>query len=110
VKSKRLRELQAYAELWQRRLGLTNWTVNLLWASTTEAENHWGLNYWHTEDALCTIKIARGDRRKEHTVIHELIHLALEGHGEAHPYDPMYERGINKLTDALMANYQQEVK
>src|SRR5579884_309177 len=104
VKSKRLLELQALAEEWARRLGMAEWTtINVLWANKKEQKEVTGCCYWHVPESLVTIKIDRAEPKKEETLVHELLHVLLEGHlSEARPYDELYERALNRASAALV--------
>jgi hypothetical protein len=72
-------------------------------------EDNVGCAWWHAEECVAAIRIAPDltDEQVEETVIHELLHLVLEGHmaidGE---YDEGYERGLNRIARTLRLAYE----
>lgn len=57
---------------------------------------------WNAEECFATIEIQRG--QGEDTLIHELMHLVLEGHTTyaKEQYSEMHERALNRLAAAFM--------
>ncbi len=83
---------------WQKRLGLTEWFVAVKWGKLPEGE---AANIeWNHGRLTAEMTLRRGEG--EHTVVHELLHLRLEGHSEPHPENLDYERAINVLATVLI--------
>lgn len=64
-----------------------------------------GLSTWSTEEGTVTISLRRDlpDEAVEPTLIHELLHVRLEGHrNHDGSYDQMYERALNVLVENLL--------
>ena len=97
---KLLRERCAY---WQKRFQLLDWNIYLQWGSAREMKDLCGTCSWSVEDGIAVIKLNRTMPNQEETVIHELIHIVLQGHlPELPPYDVHLERGINRMAAAFM--------
>ena len=77
-------------------------------ASSTEVaemDDTDGKCIWSPEYASCEILLNKRqpDTAIPHTIVHELVHLALQGHKENHcGYSAMYERGINRIATAIL--------
>lgn len=104
-----LKRLRTLAKKWIVALRLTDWEIDFkLVPNTEELGKCAGTCVWQTEYKTATIEIA-GDQPPgeiEETLIHELLHLALEGHKpltQKYKYDAMYERGLNVISEALAA-------
>jgi hypothetical protein len=94
-----------------RRLDMGEWIENASFAivrdlKDSEGNAVYGLSSWQPEERKCWIAIARdcdGDVFHE-TVIHELLHLRLEGHRpppSPEDYDESYELALNRIARAL---------
>lgn len=97
---------QAQAEkecaYWVKRLGLKEWsentTINVIPAA--EMPDEWGTCQWITEECSATIRIREDADRA--TIVHELLHLVLDGHKRYRRYSEMSERAINRIAAALV--------
>jgi Zn-dependent peptidase ImmA (M78 family) len=67
-----------------------------------EMPNEWGTAQWVTEECSAIIRI-REDANEE-TLVHELLHLVLDGHKRYRRYSEMSERAINRIAAALVYN------
>jgi hypothetical protein len=107
-------ELQARCEYWLNRLGMAEWLgcrpkqlgiprVRVLIRSKKKMDGAVGSCAWHAEECTADIELLRG--HGEETLLHELLHLALEGHmtyAET-KYSEMHERALNRLVDGYLA-------
>ena len=104
----KLYEARSLTKFWQSELGLGEWDIRVRWATSGDygEDEYFGWVLWFTEECTATMIL---DRRKadERTIVHELLHLRLEGH-RAFPfkYDPLYEQGINKLVAFILKRPQ----
>lgn len=69
--------------------------------------------WWHTDERRAVISLMRNQKYRpdkrtiETTVIHEVLHLLLEGHDDIDGLrDPQYESALNRLSDALWEAWQ----
>lgn len=104
-----LKRLRTLAKKWIVALRLTDWEIDFeLVANTEDLDECAGTCVWQPEYKTAMIKIA-GDQPPgeiEETLIHELLHVVLEGHKpltQTYKYDAMYERGLNVISEALAA-------
>jgi hypothetical protein len=111
--------LRRFTEAWALRLGLGTpdaggWGISVTWATKADAANGLisdedaGSCVWmieHREANIYLNKRYAADLAELHlTIIHELLHIRLEGHlPRAKRYDPHYEHAINYLSGALRA-------
>ena len=88
----------------------SEWKINVKWGTPAEQpdydkgemdEGSVGNALWHPEECEAWIYLQRGAGQLEETLLHELLHIRLEGHREPVKYDAMYERAINAITAAL---------
>jgi hypothetical protein len=109
--------------MWMRRLGLDEWikgtTINF--ATVEEmGEPLYGCVAWATPESKCEVSVARmediagysPDQPPElvlsKTIVHELLHLSLEGHRPHNRVDDdMYERALNRITEALVDAWEE---
>lgn len=100
---KRAREILAE---YQALLDLGEWEIRVRWARNGELEaNDMGAVRWCTDTAQADMFLRRGlqERELRDTIIHELVHVTLQGHADhTGKRDPMFERGINRITDAIL--------
>jgi hypothetical protein len=102
-----INELRARLAYWQAALSLPEWSVHLRWGTAREmtcedGSQVVGLCFWSTEESSAMVLLARNQDDHESTLIHELLHLTLEGHRPiCKKYDAQYERGLNRIADAL---------
>lgn len=87
------------------RMDLTEWKIFLRWGTKEEMKDSQGQCTWSPEYTSAEIFLRRDQPDVEipHTLVHELVHLALQGH-RPHDgrYSVMYERGINRLASAIL--------
>lgn len=96
-----IRQIRRLIPFWQEVLNLREWKITIRFGTDEEMVDSLGLNYYSVEELQSTILIARGEG--EETVVHELLHLVLDGHKTYDGmYDPMHERSINRLAAALV--------
>ena len=107
-----IKELRTLVDQWKPRLGLENWKISVRWAKKGEVEEYChGLVFWTTELATARILISKKSDDYLHTVVHELLHIRLEGHlSEVHADDPLYEQALNKLAEALISGWEVETE
>lgn len=108
----KIRDLRKRAKYWQGRLGLKDWNVAVHWGVKTPGNpNPWncemtedsvGNSTWSVEEAKAVILLDKRAPEVEETLLHELMHVRMEGHAPIGKYDAHYERGINALVKALM--------
>ena len=103
-----LRTLKKHAATWVTALRLSDWEIDLVFKpqAELEAKDSAGSSYWQTEYKTASIEIASDQPEEEvlETLIHELLHLALEGHKPLHKgykYDGPYEFALNTLAGVL---------
>lgn len=105
-----IRELRRKAEEYRQALGLTEWVIRVSWGRPSENPDYskgemdadaTGNACWHTEECLAWIYLRRGSDNLLETLIHELLHIRLEGHRDPVRYDPLYERALNAIASAL---------
>jgi Zn-dependent peptidase ImmA (M78 family) len=87
------------------RMDLTEWTVLLRWGKIAEMADVDGKCVWSPEYASCEILLNKRqpDSSIAHTIVHELCHVALQGHKDHNGgYSAMYERGINRIATAIL--------
>ncbi len=98
----RIAELRETCRYWQTELGLTDWRIHLRFPKAGEiSQEYAGHTYWKPEypEGLIIVDRSAG----AHTIVHELLHIRLEGHRIAcKRYDPLYERALNCLAEALL--------
>ena len=120
-----LQQLRKESRVWQKKLGLSNWKITVVWAKpeelNTEDEMVYGLNSYDPNHMEATIKILHPKYNAEvnpvETLIHELLHLfmfpleAAAGFSKKDPSDQwetVMEQTINKLSSLLKENNERE--
>lgn len=92
---------------YQVLLDLGEWDIRLRWAKRGELEKEdMGAVRWCTDTAQADMFVRRdlGHQELRDTVVHELIHIVLQGHADHNgKRDPMFERGINRVATAILA-------
>lgn len=89
---------------WRNVLNLPEWTIAIAWGSKREMGDAVGTCVWSPEEMVADIRLARRQDNPEQTIIHELIHVVLDGHKAMNgKYNEMQERAINRLADALLS-------
>jgi len=95
-----LRDLELRTAYWQGRLNLREWRISVRWGSAKEFH---GRIWWNTEELTATMEINKYTKNKEETLVHELLHLVLQGHEElTAEYDVNLEKAINRIAAALI--------
>jgi len=105
-------ELRRDLTIWQPALGLQHWRIRLKRGKSVKGEakpfsaelpEKWvAATWWTVEDPNVVIAIRCGEGT--HTLVHELLHLRLEGHRPCPArYNPHYERALNHLSEALLS-------
>ena len=106
-------QLQRLARKWIRRLNLTTFNkIQVSYAPKSEMEESLGHAYWTPEYKTAVIKILNPDDPEEdeqdveRTLVHELLHIMLQGHRimdeVTKVYDPIFEAALNVLADVLV--------
>lgn len=99
-----LKQLRELKDSWQERLEIPEWTIKLHWAIPSRHKGLSGFCDYQTEYRCANIWIARDEPSKEFFLVHELLHIVLEGHKEEQtPYDVHMERAINRISGALVS-------
>ena len=117
MKSPAIRDLRKAAAHWREVLGLSEWTLYVCYGKPVDGQADLakgeisadceGQAMWHTESPHAIIALRRGQATEE-TVVHELLHIRLEGHRPAPiKYDPLYERALNLIAAALLKSKEQ---
>mgnify|MGYP001275651425 CR=1 FL=1 len=103
-----IREVRALVREWQSLIpGLKDWKISISWGSKPNMLDDHGeildaTCLWQTEHALATILIRRAAPEIEATILHELLHILLEGHTTRRAYSAVFELGLNRLADLLV--------
>lgn len=97
-----IRELRKECRKWQDLLGLSQWKIELRWATRTEAKEAQGSAVWHPDEERAWIVVSRTSDQRA-TLIHELLHVRWEGHKPYGGYSVHQERAINAITAALLS-------
>lgn len=94
-----LKDLQLRCAFWQGRLNLPEWKISVQWGASPATH---GQCHWKPEEFVATIWLNKYSRGKENILIHELLHIVLQGHGECDGVvDIELERAINRIAEAL---------
>lgn len=104
----KIREARRLAHYWLDILGIPEWKEKLVvrWGAKKEMPDVDGLNFIEPEFVESEILLwpRRSDEEIEHTIVHELLHLVVDGHKVPDTkYDPMHERALNRLATTLIA-------
>lgn len=99
------KELARLCRLWQKRLRLLDWKVEVSILPAEEMGDCDGHNYYEDEQIWAKVRLADApDLELEETLVHELLHLRLSAWPG--PYDnPPLETAVNLLADAFMTAY-----
>lgn len=99
-----LSRLRERCDYWKDLLNLREWTIEVRWGSTKETPRLHGYCWWHSEEFQAVVAVWKGSREKEAVLVHELLHIVIEGHQElTREYDVNIERAINRITYAMLA-------
>lgn len=105
------RELNSIVKSWQNRLDLQDWKIRAHWKPKSEMLEDdggycMGKVLYSPEYGSADIYVLRElDREEgdgiEDDIVHELLHILLEGHKAPGPYDARFERALNVLAREL---------
>lgn len=106
-----LAEAKAYAKECQSRLKLNHWDLRVRFGKPAEMTSSDGsvcdgFIHWQSEYRIANMVISREQTRRnmQETIMHETVHLLLEGHQSVPSvYSPAYEFGLNVLSELLAA-------
>jgi len=97
-------QLRARTDYWRNRLNLKEWQITVEWGGKKEMTDCVGCCIWSAEELCAIVKIKRGEKEQEPTLVHELLHLVFQGHSNYDGnYDVHLERALNKTAAALCA-------
>ena len=106
------RDLARMGHRYMRLLGLDEWIRGATFKLVRDLKDSEGGElfatcWWHTEERKCEVIVSAGmdERNTRSSLIHELLHLRLEGHLppiSGQEYDAGYEYALNCLTETLM--------
>lgn len=111
--------LQRLSRKWIKRLRLQNFQkIEVRLSPKSEMDNSLGWAQWSPEYRYATVRILdpteneditadEYDAFMEETLVHEFLHLLLEGHktmeSVTQTYDPAHEAALNILAEALVS-------
>ena len=104
------RELTALGRRYMRLMEMDEWIRGTQFR-VRKLDGLYGLSEWFVEERCALITVNRGldPELTETTLIHELLHLVLEGHKPltAHSkYDPNYELALNRVAKGIWKSQQ----
>lgn len=107
-------QIQKRLTYWLERFGMAEWIgsrpreegvprVRVLIRTRKKMAGEVGRCTWHAEECTADIELLRG--QGEETLVHEILHLALQGHTTYSDakYSEMHERALNRLAGAYLA-------
>lgn len=105
-----IRTLKKLTKEWAELLQLNGWEITPSFVEKTETEDAYGETTWSTEWKKAVVHMERpevieedGITTFERVLVHELLHIALEGHKPpSAEYDASYERALNILSELLV--------
>lgn len=101
--------LRKRSDYWKERLNLREWSITVQLGTKKEMPDSVGMALWSAEELSAVVKIRRGEKEQEPTLVHELLHILLQGHAN---YDGVYdvhtERAINRIAAALTTSDTKE--
>ena len=103
------RQLVALTYREARRMRLSEWKIDVMFKPVDEmvrsGHDDDGLTFIDAEYQQVVIWVSKAIRhehdRVRETVVHELLHVRLEGHRPQGRYDPAYELGLNVIAGLL---------
>lgn len=95
---KKARERVGY---WKRRFNLQEWSIRVKVRPDAEMPDNLGTVTWFVEDAKPIATMELRETAEEETLVHELLHLVIQGHAPYEEYDPHQERAINRIAAVL---------
>ena len=106
------RELIRHGTRYMALLGMAEWNADFrVVRGLREGKTYLdGQSWWTPEERQCYIRVAAGLKNDvaHQTCLHELLHVALEGHlpPMTHDYDAGYEFGLNRIAKALYETWK----
>lgn len=96
-------QVRRYAKHIQKKFRLTDWKIVVKFDNTLEQNGEEGCIEWSTDYKTASIKLVadRTDSQIKETIRHEFLHLLLEGHKDCRDRDPMFEFGLNLLSEIM---------
>lgn len=102
---------QARCQYWIDRLGMAEWAgtrpdgkprVIVVFRTKKKMDDAVGSCQWLAEECTATVSLLTG--QGDETLVHELLHLHLEGHTTYKPenYSELHERALNRLAKTLV--------
>jgi hypothetical protein len=94
-----------------KRLGLHEWVSRTTFRLAPIEDL--GNTRWFAEERTAEVLVNPKQTPPEiiNTLIHELLHLALEGHRiEIAKYDASYELGLNRISNALLKEWYSSIE
>jgi hypothetical protein len=91
-----------YAKHIQKKWRLTDWKLEVKHDDSLAANGEEGCIEWNTDYKTATITLvseSRSEKQIKETIRHELLHLLLEGHKDCRERDPMFEFGLNLISE-----------
>jgi hypothetical protein len=117
VRKMKQSQLSAICRRWRKRFPLLQpWRIRVRFARAAAMKGSVGLCSFMPEYQAAEILILHPDDRGpsdpdiEADVVHELLHVVIQGHKGPQKYDPAFELGINSMTDALCKAYRRKPK
>lgn len=101
-----LKELRDLVSWWQEELKLPEWDIRVGWMSKANIKEYQkcdGLCDWEGQYKVANLWVRRGSVGIPHTVVHELLHIRLEG---CKPFDERnttdeWEFSLNTLSTVI---------
>lgn len=105
--------MKKFAGDWMRLLGLAHWDVYLRYMTTEEEKSEYykdanAFVRWNNQHTIAEMAVAHECEDWRHAIVHELLHLRVDGHApfESAPSgaeEHAREVTINALTKALLS-------
>lgn len=107
--------LKRLMKLWQKRLKLQDWVVDVRFSSDMDSDSSAGECSWHPDNRTATIHILPPNiiiDDIEETLVHELLHILYEGHTwySDDARSVHQERALNQTAAALVNAYSRKKK
>jgi hypothetical protein len=100
-----LEQFRRRLKKWQKRVGLQDWGITGLICPTSDLDpDTWANADWFADGESATIWVSEEtpDEHVDFWIVHELVHILLDGDGECPEYDVHHEVRINKITKAII--------
>lgn len=110
------RNLNSRILSWALELGLADWAIEGTFVKETQSPDTCAEISWQPEWKEATIcfrkeqHLLKTGRSMDHFIVHELLHLLLEGHKPiTTEYDPSYEAALNTIASLLVNAYEKKL-